>query len=71
MDEHIELALRLKDGGEWLGAARSWAQRHIPRGDTLTWNSSEYVSIRFCDLWDMAEKVALAAILEDRKNRHI
>ena len=58
-----------KNGGEWLGAARSWAQWHIRDGDRLCWDSPEFVNIRFCDLWDMALHVDAAAISEDRMRR--
>lgn len=59
----------LKFGGKWLGAARSWLQSNVRKGDTLNWSSCEQVSIPFCDLEDFARCVAIAAVTEDRKNR--
>lgn len=59
----------LSHGGPWLGAARGWAQRNIAHGDTLEWASREMVSVPFADLWELAEAVAEAAIIEERKAR--
>ena len=57
----------VKGGGEWLGAARTWLQIHVRNGDSINWNSTEQVSIPFCDFEDFARVVAIAAIEEDRK----
>lgn len=69
MDEELELMLELKKGGQWLGAARRWMQSNIPRGDSLTWGSSELVQVPFGSLEEMARRVAVAAVLEDRRKR--
>ena len=59
----------LKQGGDWLGAARSWMQSNVQRGDTLPWGSSETVHIPFCKLEEMALRVAVAAVAADRTKR--
>lgn len=59
----------LKQGGDWLGAARSWMQSNVQRGDTLSWGSSETVHIPFCKLEEMALRVAAAAVAADRAKR--
>jgi len=65
----FEVALELKSGGEWLGAARSWMQSNIHRGDTLCWGSGEPVQLPFCKLEEFALHVAAAAVAEDRRKR--
>jgi len=67
--EYFTLARELQQGGNWLGAARSWMQSNVPRGDTLFWNSGEPVTIPFCKFEDFARHVVLHAILEDREKR--
>jgi hypothetical protein len=63
----LEIFNKIKSGGKWLGAARTWMQSNIRNGDTLTWSSPEQVSIPFCELENFALEVACAAIEEDRK----
>lgn len=67
--EEMKIALELKDGGEWLGAARRWMQSNIPRGDTICWGSAELVQIPFRELEGFALRVAAAAVAEDRRKR--
>lgn len=57
----------LSNGGEWLGAARSWMQSNVPRGDTLTWSSGEPVTLPFCKLEELALRVAVAAVDAERE----
>jgi len=38
MFDVIEL---MRKGGEWIGAARGWLQRHKLNGSRVTWGSSE------------------------------
>lgn len=58
----------LAAGGKWLGAARLWMQHNVNRGDTLEWSSNEVVHIPFNNLEDLAQTVAVAAILAERTN---
>lgn len=62
----IDILNELKTGGRWLGSARSWLQSNVNRGDTLTWNSGEPVTIPFCKFEEFALCVAVAAVAEDR-----
>lgn len=59
---------KLANGGKWLGAARLWMQHNVNRGDTLEWSSNEVVHIPFNNLEDLAQTVAVAAILAERTN---
>lgn len=54
----------MKRGGEWLGAARSWLQRHARNGDRVTWGSDDTIEHRFSvrEIEDMAAEVAAAAM---------
>lgn len=65
--ETLKIYEELKSGGDWLGAARRWMQSNIHRGDTLCWSSGEMVSMPFCKLEELAQKVAIAAVAEDRR----
>ncbi len=67
--EKIKIYSELRQGGEWLGSARSWMQSNIPRGDTICWSSGELVSIPFCKLEEFAMAVAVAAVAEERKKQ--
>ena len=57
----------LSRGGEWLGAARRWLQSNVQNGDTMYWSDSTLVSIPFYKLEEFALKVAIAAVLEERR----
>jgi len=59
----------IEGGGEWLGSARTWIQNNIRFGDSLTWSSTESVSIPFSSLEKFAKEVAIAAIAEDREKQ--
>lgn len=65
--DKLHIYEELKGGGEWLGAARSWMQGNIQRGDTICWGSGDLVSIPFCKLEEFARHVAIAAVDEDRR----
>jgi hypothetical protein len=54
----------MKKGGKWLGAARSWIQWNIPRGDSVTWGSDETVTVSIRQLEELAADVAAAVINE-------
>jgi hypothetical protein len=69
MHEYIKAYDELSKGGEWLSTARTWIQSNVPRGDTLTWNSGEHVSIPFSKLEELALKVAIAAVVAERNAR--
>lgn len=58
---------RIKKGGDWLAALRNWLQRNIRNGDTMNWNSGELVQIAFHEFETIGIKVAVEAIIEDRK----
>lgn len=64
-----EVAIEVSKGGEYLGAARTWMQSNVPQGDTLTWGSSERVSIPFRSLEELAKVVATAVVLQERMNQ--
>lgn len=66
-----EIYDEVKGGGEWLAAARTWLQNNVRRGDSMSWSSTEQVSVPFCDLEDFAREVDIAAIEQDRKKRAI
>lgn len=53
-----------RQGGEYLGAARSWIQQNCIRGDTLTWGSNQEVFPRMTVkmIEELAACVAAAVI---------
>lgn len=65
----VEIQDSLRRGGAWLGAARSWMQSNVPRGDTLTWGSAEPITIPFYKLEELALRTAQAAVEEDREKQ--
>lgn len=67
--ESIGILMELQQGGNWLGACRSWLQSNVHDGDRLTWGSGQLVSIPFCKFEELALRVAVAAIEEDRRKR--
>lgn len=66
MDTFIQVWHELQRGGRWLSAAREWMQSNVPRGDTLTWGSAVPVTISFHKLEELAQKVAVSAVAEER-----
>lgn len=54
-----------KEGGPWLGAARTVMQECVRGGDTATWNSDTMVS---CSMRTL-EQIAAAAVAADRNAR--
>jgi len=61
-----EVLADLQKGGEWLGAARVWMQSNVRGGDSITWGSTEQVSVSFAALEALALRVAVAAVVDDR-----
>lgn len=51
-----------QQGGEWLGASRTWMQSNVRDGDRLTWGSGEVVSVPFYKLEELARTAAAAAL---------
>lgn len=53
-----------REGGAWLGAARSWLQWHTRNGDRVTWGSTDAVDKTFTvrDVEELAAEVAAAAM---------
>jgi len=70
MDHFIEVTNELSKGGDWLGAARSWMQSNVKRGDSLSWSSGETVAIPFYKLEELARTAAVAAVIADRARRN-
>lgn len=69
---YLEIRQRLeKKGGNWIGNARNWMQRKIRRGDTLSWDSYEDVTVAFRDLQDLALEAAIGAIQDMNESRDI
>ena len=54
----------LKNGGEWLSAARQWMQSNVRGGDTMLWSDTTLVSIPFCQLEQLALHAASGALSE-------
>jgi hypothetical protein len=56
----------LRQGGEWLGAARSWMQRQARNGERVTWGSDDVLetSLSVRDVEELAADVAAAAMRE-------
>jgi hypothetical protein len=68
--ERLSLIKQLEQrGGQWLRAARTWVQWSIPRGDSLTWNSNDTITITMKQLEELAVEVAASAVAEDRLSR--
>ena len=55
-----------KQGGKWLGAARTWIQRNFLNGSTVTGGSMDFLNPRVTvrDIEDLAAIVAATAINE-------
>lgn len=66
----------MKKGGDWLGAARSWLQRHKLNGSRVTWGSQEELQppMTVRDVEEVtlcaaaAERDRVAKIVEERWN---
>jgi hypothetical protein len=69
LDSKIQLIDTLRRGGDWIIALRRWLQSNVPKGDSLAWNSGQFVSIPFARFEEVGLKVALAAVEEDRRTR--
>ena len=67
--DSIAIYEELKQGGEWLGAARRWMQSNVRNGDTLTWCSAEQVTLPFYKLEELAMRAAVAAVAADRAKK--
>ena len=54
----------LKNGGQWIGAARNWLLWHKPGGSRLTWSSGDEVRMTVKEIEELALDVAVAALTE-------
>ena len=70
LEEYLQISQDLAWGGDWLCAGRSWIQSNIQRGDTITWDSNESVTVPFYKLEELMRRVAVAAVMEDRNKRN-
>lgn len=61
-----EVESEVKRGGDWLAAGRTWIKSNVRNGDTLTWGSTELVSVPFDSLHDLMLQVAVAAVTQER-----
>lgn len=67
MKQHFSYELKLK-GGVWLGAARSWMQHNLVRGNSIEWGGHEYLKdLTPAKLEDLAATVAAAVMNELEK----
>ncbi len=66
----LETAVKaeIERGGDWLKTARQWMQSNVRNGDSLEWSSCETIHLPFYQLQELAKAVAIAAVIEDRKN---
>lgn len=59
--------MNIKQGGKWLGAARSWLQWHTRNGDSVTWGSNDviepHLTVKMIE--ELAADVAEAAVEEE------
>jgi hypothetical protein len=58
----VEAHILMRSGGKWLGAARSYLQWHVPRGDSVTWASNDTVTMTVKQIEEMASEIAAAAL---------
>lgn len=56
--------MRMKIGGNWLGACREWIQWNIRGGDEVKWGSEEEVTVTIKQLEEFAADIAEATIKE-------
>jgi len=64
----------LKEGGDWLGAARQWIQWNCNNGSTVTWGSNEQLSSRQGFTPAVVEEIAaeaVAAYINSKMERRI
>jgi hypothetical protein len=64
IESNNEIDLK-KNGGDWIGAARSWIQSNVQNGSNLTWGSDDicpHMTVRKIE--DLATRVAEASIRE-------
>jgi hypothetical protein len=54
----------LNEGGEWIGAARTYLQKNIPFGDRVGWGSKTHLSVTV----EQLEEIAAVAVCADRKD---
>ena len=61
----------LHEGGEWLGAARTWLQWNTRNGDSVTWGSHDEIkpTLTVKMVEELAAHAAAAAINADRRVR--
>lgn len=58
-----------REGGSWLGTARSWLQSHVNNGDQVRWGSAEPITMTVQQFEDCAAFIAASAINDDRAKR--
>lgn len=51
-----------KNGGAWLGAARSWIQWNCSNGSSVTWGSDEILQFRRNFTPAVVEEIAMTAV---------
>lgn len=61
-----EIRKALKNGGQWLGAARNWLLWHKDPNGRLTWGSNEEVRLTVKEIEELALEVATAALHESQ-----
>ena len=67
--QHYSYDLK-KQGGVWLGAARSWMQHNLVRGDSVEWGSHECLAdMTPAKIEDLAATVAAAVMNELEKQK--
>lgn len=59
----------MKEGGDWLGSARSYLQSHVKNGEHVRWGSGDLVTMTVQQYEEAASHIAAAAINSDRKRR--
>lgn len=63
----VQFTKLLREGGTWLGAARSWIQRHALNGDSVVWGSDSFLKLRpitVSDVEMLAAEIAASTINE-------
>lgn len=58
-----------RQGGSWLGTARTWLQSNVMNGDRVTWGSGEILHMTVAQFEEAAAHIAAAAINDDRAGR--
>lgn len=56
-----------RQGGSWLGTARTWLQSHVMNGDRVRWASADELRMTVHQFEDCCAFVAAAAINDERQ----